>query len=125
MSIFKTVSGIAKKATGSVSDFRKVLDLKPSLSSLAFPPQVSMGLKAANLIGGAFGVDIPTEDDIKAYAQGKLDKALGSVFRDADKVLGDVAGKLESVNGKLVKLESTKFEGKTPEEILSSIDWLL
>lgn len=125
MSLFRTVSGVAKKATGSVSDFRKAYELKPSLSSLAFPPQVSMGLKAANLIGGAFGVDIPTEDDIKAYAQGKLDKALGGIYRDANKVLGGIGGKRESVNGKLVKLGSTKFEGKTPEEILSSIDWLL
>lgn len=125
MSLFKTISGAAKKATGSVSDFRKVLDLKPSLSGLVLPPQVSMGLKAANLVGGAFGVDTPTEDEILAYAQGKLDKALGGVFRDAHKGLGDVEGKLTSVNGKLVKLGSTKFEGKTDLEILQSIDWLL
>ena len=127
MSLFKTISGIAKQATGSVSDFRKVLDLKPSLSSLVLPPQVSMGLKAANLIGGAIGVNIPSEDDIKAYAQGKLDKAIGGIYRDGSKVLDGVESKLENINGKLVKLGAINdsLKGKSPEEALNSIDWLL
>lgn len=126
MGLFKTISGVAKQATGSVSDFRKVLDLKPSLSSLVLPPQVSMGLKAANLLGGAIGVNIPSEDDIKAYAQGKLDKAIGGIYRDGSKVLDGVESKLENINGKLVKLGAINdnLKGKSPEGVLDSIEWL-
>lgn len=127
MPLFKTISGVVKQATGSVSDFRKVLDLKPSLSSLVLPPQVSMGLKAANLIGGAIGVNIPSEDDIKAYAQGKLDRAIGGIYRDGSKLLDGVESKLENINGKLVKLGAINdsLKGKSSEEALNSIEWLL
>lgn len=133
MSLFGSITAVAKKATGSVSDFRKVLDLKPSLSSLVLPPQVSMGLKAANLIGGANGVQIPSEDDIRAYAQGKLDKALGGLYSDTSKVVNTVESSLTEVielNGKLVKVKQQALVqalkgDRTAYNVLNSVDWLL
>lgn len=127
MGLFKSITGVAKKALGTVGGFRKALDLAPGLSGLAFPPQVSMGLKVAGVVGDVFGVNIPTEDEILDFATGKIKGALDDIISPVDKALGKVESTLTVVNGKILTIDSKldKFQGKTAEEILQSIDWLL
>lgn len=129
MSLFGKVAKLAKKATGSISGVRKVLDLNPSLSGLVLPPQVSMGLKVASAVGGAVGVKIPTEDEVIDYATGKIKGALGNFGKTLDKAEGVVSEVLE-INGKLVKVQgaiqsASKLDKATVEEVLESIDWLI
>lgn len=130
MGLFKSITGVAKKALGSVGDFRKALDLAPGLSGLAFPPQVSMGLKVAGIVGDAVGVDVPSEEEILDFATGKIKGALDDIISPIDKTAGRVEGTLTTLNGKILTIDSKlgtldRFKGKTTDEILQSIDWLL
>lgn len=131
--VFKTVSGVAKSALGTVSAARKVMDFNPSLSGLLLPPQISMGLKVANVVGGMVGVKIPTESDIKDFAQGKLDNVLGGIRSKVKTPLGQIEAALQqvsSINNPLsfaqrVMSRTVELKGLSPEEILNSIEWLL
>lgn len=125
MGLFSSITKLAGKALGSVSKFRSILNVSPSLSSLVLPPQVSMGLKVAGVVGDAIGVKIPSENDIRDYAEGKIAGALDDIRRPVNRVLGEAEEVLTEVNGKLVKIEKINFEGKSAEEVLQSIEWLL
>lgn len=129
MGLFGGITKLASKALGSATKFRKVLDIAPGLSGLALPPQISMGLKVAKTVGGVFGVKVPTETELISFATGKAKGFLDGLVRPVDKVLGQAEGYLktiETVNGKLLTF-STKIDtkGKSLEEVLQSIDWLI
>lgn len=130
MGLFKSVSGIAKSSLGSVSKVRSIYDANPGLMGLAMPPQVSMGLKAANIVGGAFGVKVPTEQEILGFAGGKLDNLLGGVRAKAKLPLADIEATIRKVArgtdfDSKVLAKTINLQGLTPEEILNRIDWLL
>lgn len=112
--MFGKLTKIAKTVTGATKGFRKVLDFNPSLASFAFPPQVAMGLKVANIASDALGLNlkVPTEGDLKAMAQGKIDKILGGIRRPVLSVLDKLEGGF------------TKKIGSA-QEVLSKLDWLL
>lgn len=129
MGLFGGITGLAKKALGSATAFRKVLDVSPKLSGLVFPPQVSMGLKVAKTVGGVFGIKVPTESEILSFASGKVKGFMDGLLRPVDRVLGDAGdyvSQIETVNGKLLSF-ATKLDlkGKTAKDVLQSIDWLL
>lgn len=107
----KSLTGIAKVATGKVSDFRKVLDLNPGLSPFKYPPQIQAGIKVASV----FGIKVPTEQELIGLANGKIQTVLGSLKRPLEQAITVVEGKLQTV---------TKAAG-TVEEVLNKIDWLL
>lgn len=117
MSLFKTISGVAKAATGKVGDFRKVLDINPSALSFALPPQVQLGLKTAQSISGVinenFGtsIKIPTENDLKALATGQLDRIMPGLRREVLPVLKTADGIIKTVDD--------------AAGTLSKLDWLL
>lgn len=133
MGLFSGITKLAKKVTGVTTGFKKILDLKPSLTGLLLPPQVQMGLKVAKFAGGVLNIDVPDESEIRDYAEGRIGSALEGVKRSG--IVGDIIGnlekaeqfatKVEEFNGKLVTVSSKRLEGKELEEILQSIDWLL
>lgn len=110
------LDNVKKLTSGLVTNAREVLEFNPSLMSLALPPQVSMGLKAASVLGGLVGVKVPSEDDLKNLAQGKVDKLLGGLRKPVLAQLAKLEGELSQVESRLSQLN--------PEEILKSIDWL-
>lgn len=125
----KTIGGIAKTALGGVSEVRRLMDFNPSLAGLAFPPQVSMGLKAANLVGGLVGIKVPTQDDLIDFAQGKVDSLLGGIRRKIKTPLDDIeriikgADKLDYATR--IFSRTVDLKGLSAEEVLNRIDWLL
>lgn len=128
--IAKTVSGIAKTALGSVSQARSVLNFNPSLSGLVFPPQVSMGLAAAKVVGGMVGVKVPSQDDLVGFAQGKLDTILGGIRKQTKEPLDSIEAILSGKGEKLdyatrIFSQTMDIKGLSAEEILDKIQWLL
>ena len=99
-----SIGKIAKVSTGKVSNFRKVLDFNPGLSSFILPPQVQLGIKVA----GALGIKVPTPEDLIKMGTGKLDKVLGGIRNTAT----SAASKAEKGI-------------KDAEGLLDKIDWLL
>lgn len=125
----KTISGVAKTALGSVSKVRSVLNVNPSLAGLVFPPQVQLGLKVAGIAGGALGIKVPTQSDILGFAQGKLDTVLGGIRSKVKTPLDDIEGLLKNTQkldfATRVFSKTIDLKGLSPEEILTSISWLL
>lgn len=130
--LVKTATGIAKKATGQISNFRQVLGANPSSLSLLLPPQVSMGIKVANQLG----LKIPSTDVLIGKAMSELDKAVFGAYRpNTDDVLKALRGDPQSLTpnmqrilGELEKsglLKDIQKAGDTAENILNKIDWLL
>lgn len=110
-----SISKAAKQATGSVtSGLRMVQDFNPSAIPFTFPPQVQLGITAAQQVSDrlGLGLKVPSTKDIEAYARGEVDLILKGVKRD-------VVSKLESLNSKV----SAGLD--TAEKVLDSIDWLL
>lgn len=119
MSLFGSITKVAKQVTGKVSGFREVLAFNPQLTSLVLPPQIQAGIKlfdTASGIAGKFGVKIPTSKDLLGIAQGRIDKQLAGI---RNPLLKQVDGLTAQVPG-LVK----KYEGDV-QKILTSVDWLL
>lgn len=110
------LDNVAKQVGGLVTNARDVLEFNPSLSGLVLPPQVSMGLKVANTVGNMLGVKIPSEDDLRQFAQGKIDNILGGIRQPILDQLNRVDGELKAIEDRLGNL--------SPEEALKSIDWL-
>lgn len=110
------LDNIQKKVGGLVNNARSILEYNPSLMSLALPPQVSLGLKVASEVGGLLGVKIPTEDQLRSLAQGKVDNILGGIRKPILEQLNRVESDLKAATERLDKL--------SPEEVLKSIDWL-
>lgn len=113
----KSITSIASKTLGGVSDFRKVLSAAPSLSSFTFPPQVQLGLGVAN----ALGLKIPTtpEDAVAAILGSKnpINNVLGSIENTTKRVEGIIGQTTLKVDGVLQK-------AATVEEALNKIDFL-
>lgn len=107
---------VAKQVGGYVNNARDILEFNPSLSGLVLPPQVTMGLKVANTVGGLFGVKIPTESELVSFAQGKIDNILGGLRKPILEQLNKVEGELKAIEDRLGSL--------SPEEAIKSIDWL-
>lgn len=110
MGLFKTITGLAESAIGSVSNFREMLEFNPGSLPFLMPPQVELGLAAARAASDVLGLDlkVPSGDDLKAIATGKLDLILGGVRREANTVLDDAQEVVSSA-----------------EEAINSIEWLL
>lgn len=104
----KTISGLAKKATGSVSGVREILSFNPQISPFKFPPQVQMGVELLN--GG--GIKVPSPEDLIGLAQGKIDM-----------ILKGVRAPLLGILGKTEQQLTDKLA--TAEEVLQKIEWLL
>ena len=130
--IVKTATGIAKKATGSISSFRKVLGTNPSALSLLLPPQVSMGIKVAN----SLGLKVPSTDVLLGKAMSELDRAVFGAYRPSTKdVIDALNGNPESLTpnmqrilGELERsglLKDIQRATGTAEDILNKIEWLL
>lgn len=101
-SILKTVSGVAKAATGNVSDFRKVLGINPNLLQFALPPQVQLGLEVAKLAG----LKIPSVEEVQQ-----------SVNTGVDDILKDTQIPIINTIGNTDVLDKA-------EDILNKIEWL-
>lgn len=110
-----SISSIAKQATGAVSGFRKVLEVNPGSIPFVLPPQVQMGLAAAQALNSTLGtgLKVPSAKDLEQLASGQLDLILKGARRD--------------VLSSLDKIQSQQLAslGKTPDEILNRIEWLL
>lgn len=111
---FGSISGIAKQAAGSVSDFRKVLDFNPGSLPFPMPPQVQLGLAAAakaNQVLG-LGLKVPSATELQQLATGQLQGILKGLQRDV-----------------ISQLDKAKSEGLaklgSADTILNKIDWLL
>lgn len=128
-SIFKTVSGVAKQSLGSVTQARSILSMNPLAAGLVFPPQVSLGLKAASTIGGFVGLKVPTESELIGMATGQVDKLLGGIRSPISRSLDQLEGSLKSVDSAIAGITNNetinKLKGLPTEEVLNSIDWLL
>lgn len=118
MSFFSSITGVAKQALGKTADFRKILDAAPSLTSLTFPPQISLAIKAANSIG----LGLPSTP------QEAVQRILGST-QPIDNILGSLKNTTSQVEGVLgqvtIKVDGITKAAGTVEETLNSIDWLL
>jgi hypothetical protein len=114
---FGSITGLASQALGSVSNFRTLLDAAPSLTTLAFPPQVTLALKAAN----ALGLGLPSTP------QQALTRVLGSTDK-IDNILGGLKNTTTQVQGILgqvtIKVDGVTKSISSVEETLNSIDWL-
>lgn len=66
MSLFSSISGIAKSALGSVSKFRDIYDFNPGSLPFPLPPQVEVGLAVARQLSDLTGLDlkIPSPEDL-------------------------------------------------------------
>jgi len=105
----KTISGLAKKVTGSaVSGVREILSFNPQISPFKFPPQVQMGIELLN----GMGIKVPSPDDLIGLAQGKIDMILKGVRAPVLDILGKTEQQLAD------KLTAA-------EEVLQKIEWLL
>lgn len=137
----KTISGVAKQATGGISGFRKILNANSGLIPFALPPQIQVGLKVASVVGGAVGIKVPSADQLEDMARGRVDSILGGLKRD---VLGGIATSTDKRSAIIESLKSGKSYqslllskidarlgsfGNTvlelEEDVLQSIDWLL
>lgn len=93
-----------KALTKGISSVRGLLNKAPSLSSLAFPPQIQAGIKVAGLLG----INVPNSPSALAT----------SIFkRDIDKT---VKGLQQVALGKLDILEE-----RVKSTSIDKIDWLL
>lgn len=108
--MFGSITGIAKKLTGSISGFRQVLNANPQLSSFILPPQVQLGIKVAN----AVGLKIPTPDDLLGLVNKQITTTLGDIRKPATGVLDSVEGIIKKVPSEL-----------TEETLINSIKWLI
>jgi hypothetical protein len=113
-----SISKIAKQATGAVSGFKKVLELSPGALPFVMPPQIQMGLlaaqKASGLINSLTGssLKVPTAADLQKLATGEVDLILKGIRRP---VLDQLAKARKDV------LKSAE----DVTEALNRIDWLL
>lgn len=107
---------VQQQVGGLVNNARDILEYNPSLSGLVLPPQVTMGLAVANKVGGMLGVKIPTESELKQFAQGKIDNILGGLRKPILEQLNKLEGDLKAIGDKLGSL--------SPEDAIKSIDWL-
>ena len=111
-SVTNSISGLAKVATGNVSDFRKVLNLSPGLLPFTMPPQVQLGVTALK----AVGINIPTPDDLLKTVNGSIDATLSSVLKGVQQPITNALGISTSALGKVFT---------SSEAFLNSINWLL
>ncbi len=129
MGLFKSISGIAKQSLGSVTKVRSLMNFNPLASGLMFPPQVSMGLKVAGIAGNAFGIKVPSEQELIGLATGEVNKVLGGIRNPVNKLLGDVENTIGSVDSKISGITNNetinKLKDLAPDEVLSHIEWLL
>lgn len=129
--IVKTISGVAKTGLGAVSKVRDVMNINPSLVGLAFPPQISLGLKAASTIGGLVGIKVPTPDDLVGFATGKLDQVLGGIRSKVKQPLSTIEGILKQAStfnldqATKTLLKTINIKGLDGAGILNAISWLL
>jgi hypothetical protein len=133
--IAKSVTGIAKAATGNISDFRGVLSGGNfGALGLLMPPQVQLGLKVASMVG----IKPPSLDVIQGKVMSELDKAVFGAYRpNSDDLVRALRGEAQSTTPGLNRyIEALKKAGnplldkvdlgaKTVEEAINSIDWLL
>lgn len=112
MSLFSSISKVALDSTGSVSGFRKVLELNPSAIAFRFPPQVEMGLKVAREVNKAVGspLKVPSSSDLQKLAKGELDLLLKGVRN------------LSTTSETAKNQQGVPAEGL---ELLNKISWLL
>ena len=130
----KSVTSIAKSTTGSIKDFRQVYGSNAGLLGLALPPQVSLGIKAAN----ALGIKVPSQEVLSKQVMSELDKAVFGVYRpnteDLKRALkgqkqSDTPG-LDRYLKQLQKdnnptIDKINTEATSVDEVLNSISWLL
>lgn len=110
MSLFGSITGIAKQVTGSVSGFRQVLNTNPKMSSFIFPPQVALGIKVA----GVLGIKVPTPDDLVGVVNKQITNTLTDIRKPA-------SGILDSVENLIKKVPTDS----SVETVINSIDWLI
>lgn len=106
---FKSASGLAKQLTGSVGNFRQILNFNPGRLPFQLPPTVKQGIQAAN----SFGLKVPSADQLQQLATGQLDLILKGARRD-------VLSTIEQA-----QTQALSGLGTTPQEILNKIEWLL
>lgn len=130
-SLVKTVSGIASTALGGVSQVRKILDFNPGQLGLLLPPQISLGIKAAQTVGGLVGIKVPSQEDLLKFATGKLDPILQGIRSSVKTPLEQFESALKSLKTNPLSFAQTVLSkvfakgGLATEEILNRIDWLL
>ncbi len=120
-----SISSVAQKGLGGISQVRTLMNFNPLASGLVFPPQVSLGLKGAGLIGKALGIKVPNEQEIIGMATGKIDKLLGGIRGKVGTTLDKLEGYLKLPPSKIQELIPGSIKGKNKEQILDAIDWLL
>lgn len=113
----KSITSIASKSLGSVTDFRKILSAAPSLSSFTFPPQIQVGIGVAN----ALGLKIPTTPEAAITAilgsKNPINNVLGSIQNTTKQIEGILGQSTLKVNGVL-------SQAVTVEEALNRIEFL-
>lgn len=112
----RSITAVAKSALGSVTDFRKILDVAPTLSTFAFPPQIAMGISVANTLG----LKIPTTPE------GAINAILGG--NTVNNILGSIQNTQKAINGVLgqttVKIDGVLGQVSTVEEAINRIEFL-
>ena len=132
--IAKSVTGIAKTVSGSVTNFRSVLDANPGTLGLLLPPQVQMGFKIAN----AVGLKIPSPDELAGKVLSEVGKVTLGAYRPTTEdikraINGDFKGLTPDIRKavELLKSQGSPFLEKVQlgqiaiQDALNSIDWLL
>lgn len=132
--IAKSVTGIAKTVSGTTKNFRQVLAANPGALGIALPPQVSLGIKAAN----ALGLKVPSQDVLTRQVMSELDKAVFGVYRpNSDDLIRALKGQKQSNTpgldrflGQLRKngnpvLDKIDLSSQSVNDVINKIDWLL
>jgi len=87
MEFVETVTGFAEKYLGDIERYREIYKDNPSVIGYRLPPSAQT---AIDLLGRQ-GLKIPSIDTLNkqiANVDTQLSKAVGNLFRDADKAVG-------------------------------------